>query len=227
MSLNEPEIDLSALLVDGPPAAEWTKPNEDRGSIAAQLGVKVATWSTRTRSAKIVARDARRLERAVDAVERLPEPGEYLHFIVGAEFRGMDLVPAFLKLAKADCYDALVLTTLGFSRENLEDLSRMIQARQIPPERLRILASDFFRRADRDVWQYGAEQACRLGYGFRSSRNHTKIILARIAGKAYVVESSANLRSCANLEQFCLCQSQALFEFHQGWIETVWQTAAE
>jgi hypothetical protein len=220
-------MDFSSLLGDDPPPQEWTKANESRSTIAGQLGVAVATWTTRTRSAKAIARDARRLEGAVDAVTRLPAAGEYIHIVTGQEFRGFDLVPAMLNLAKAKAFDALTLTTLGFSRDNLEDLAAMVAAGQIPPERLRILCSDFFRRADRAVWQFGAEQARRLGYGFRSTRNHTKLILASIAGKAYVVESSANLRSCANLEQFTLTQSQKLYDFHAGWIEQVWQTSEE
>jgi hypothetical protein len=221
------DIDFTALLADGPPPAAWTQANQDRGTIAAQIGVEVATWTARTRSAKVVVRDARRLERAVEAIDHMPEDGEYIHCVVGGEFRGMDLIPAFLKLAKSERFDAMTLTTLSFSRDNLEDLAGMVEAKQIDPATLRILASDFFRRADRDVWAYGAGQAKRLGYGFRSTRNHTKLILAAIAGKSYVIESSANLRSCANLEQFTITQSKALFEFHSGWIDAVWPTAEE
>jgi hypothetical protein len=220
-------LDLSGLLGDEPPAAEWSKPNEHRSSIAEQVGVPVATWTTRTRSTKVIARDARRLERAVEAVDRLPEPGEYLHFVVGGEFRGFDLLPAMLRLAKSERFDALTLTTLGFSRENLEDVGKMVVAGTIPPGDLRILASDFFRRADREIWQFGSDLARSLGFGFRSSRNHTKLTLACIAGKAYVVESSANLRSCANLEQFTMTQSRELYDFHAGWIEQIWQTSEE
>ena len=220
--------DLEARIECQDPAghrAEWTKANQDRGSIAEQVGVPVATWTTRTRSKKIVARDARRLERAVEALDHLPEPGETVHIVTGAEFRGFDLLPAMLRLAKTDRFDSLTLTTLGFSRENLEDLAAMVAAGNIPADGLRILASDFFRRSDREIWQVGAAQARRLGYGFRSTRNHTKLILAAIAGKAYVTESSANLRSCSNLEQFSLTRSRQLYDFHAGWIGTVWPTA--
>jgi hypothetical protein len=221
----EPPSDLGTIL-DGPLAAgAWTRANEARPTIAGQVGVAVATWTTRTRSGKTITRDARRLERAVEAMDRLPDAGEYVHIVTGAEFRGFDLLPAMLKLAKSERFDALTLTTLGFSRDNLGELCAMVEAGRIPPERLRVLCSDFFRRADRGIWQHGAEQARRLGYGFKSCRNHTKIILASIAGNAYVTESSANLRSCANLEQFCITQSKALFDFHTGWIEQVWPTA--
>ena len=158
---------------------------------------------------------------------RLPANGEYLHVVTGGEFRGFDLLPAMLRLARAKRFDGLTLTTLGFSRENLEDLGQMVEAGMMPPKRLRILASDFFRRADSEIWQTGAEQAHRLGYGFRSTRNHTKLSLAAIAGKYFVVESSANLRSCANLEQFTMTQSRKLYDFHCQWIDAVWPTAEQ
>lgn len=206
-------------------AGQWRRANEGRPTIARQLGRDVATWTTRIRSAKVQLRDARRLDRAVEALDRLPGPGEYIHIVTGQEFRGFDLLPAMLRLAKAKRFDGLTLTTLGFSRDNLADLAGMIQAGQIPPAKLRILASDFFRRADKEIWQHGADQARRLGYGFRSTRNHTKLILAAIGGRFYAVESSANLRSCANLEQFTMTQSRQLYDFHAGWIGTVWPTA--
>jgi len=208
-----------------PEAGQWTKDNASRGTIAANLGVPVATWATRTRSVRMQAKDARRLERAVEALERLPDSGEYVHIVTGAEFRGFDLLPAMLRLAKAKRFDSLTLTTLGFSRDNLGELAHMVTAGQIPPDRLRILCSDFFRRSDRNIWQAGAEQARRLKYGFRSTRNHTKLILAAIARRCYAVESSANLRSCANLEQFTMTQSRTLFDFHSQWIAEVWPIA--
>jgi hypothetical protein len=223
------DFDLSGLLTDAPeqPPEDWTRPNEARGSIASQLCVKVATFAMRQRAARADAIDARRFERATDALVRLPEPLEYVHIVTGQEFSGFDLLPAMLALSKADRFDALTLTTLGFSKRNLEALAAMVEAGKVQVAALRILCSDFFRRSDREIWQIGREQADRTGYGFRSTRNHTKIILAAIAGKSYVVESSANLRSCANLEQFCLCQSKPLYDFHAGWIEQVWPTAQD
>ncbi len=59
----------------------------------------------------------------------------------------------------------------------------------------------------------------------KRARNHTKLILARVAGKSYVVESSANLRSCSNLEQFVITQSARLLKFHEGWLGKVWEIA--
>ena len=55
-------------------------------------------------------------------------------------------------------------------------------------------------------------------YKNQPSMNHSKILLFDFPTAAFVVESSANLRSCNNLEQFCLTQSRPLLEFHRQWI---------
>jgi hypothetical protein len=228
---NVMRVSLDKLLADLGQGAdtndEWTRANDERGNIAETIGVDVATWSTREKSTKVQMRDARRQRRAVEAVTRLPEPGEYLHIITGQEFAGFDLLPAMLTLTQARRFEALTLTTLGFSKLNLEAIAAMVRSGKVRPAGLRILCSDFFRRADRDIWRTGAEQAHRLGYGFRSTRNHTKLILAEVGRRHFVVESSANLRSCANLEQFTITQSKQLFDFHAGWITQVWQTAED
>jgi hypothetical protein len=213
----------AALNLEMPPS------RQDRATrtIAQQLGRKVASFTLRQRAIRADAIDARRFERAVDAMVRLPEPLEYLHVVTGQEFSGFDLLPAMLALSKAEAFEALTLTTLGFSKRNLEHLDAMIEAGKVQARTLRILCSDFFRRADRDIWKIGRAQADRRGYGFRSTRNHTKLILANIGGKHYVTESSANLRSCSNLEQFTITQSTPLFKFHNGWLDVVWPTAQD
>ena len=218
------EAKLSAALNSALPV---TRQDRAARTLAQQLGRKVATFTLRQRAIRADAIDARRFERATDALVRLPEPLEYIHIVTGQEFSGFDLLPAMLALSKADRFDALTLTTLGFSARNLEHIDAMIEAGKVQVRTLRILCSDFFRRADRAIWQTGRAQADCRGYGFRSTRNHTKLILSNICGRHFVVESSANLRSCANLEQFTITQSKDLFEFHNGWLDVVWPTAQD
>jgi hypothetical protein len=181
--------------------------------------------SQRQKAAKVVTFDARKVQVAVETIERLPENGEYVHMVVGGEFAGFDLLPAALKLAGAARFDELWLTTLGFSRDNLAQLEAMIKAGQVPPKRLTILCGDFFRRADTGLWDIGRLMAKEHGFGFRSFRSHTKLILAELGGCFFVVESSANLRSCHNVENFTMTQSRELFDFHTGWIKKIWKGA--
>ncbi len=51
-------------------------------------------------------------------------------------------------------------------------------------------------------------------------RNHAKIILVRmIDGRSFTWESSANMRSCHNVEQCCLTHDAGLLHFHREWID--------
>jgi hypothetical protein len=191
------------------------------GPIRDQLGIDNAVFCHRERARKVDTFDLSKVRRAAAALRTMPGPGEYVHLIVGQEFCGFDLLPAFLELTKARRFDNLYLTTLGFSRDNLAQLGALLDAGRIQPRKLRILCGDFFRRADSALWDIGRLLAKERGFVFRSFRNHTKLILAELAGRFFVVESSANLRSCQNLEAFTLTQSKRLFQFHAGWIERV------
>jgi hypothetical protein len=190
----------------------------DAVAIRDRFATKTFAYAHRRNRIKRTVFDARKISRAVDLLKSLPAPDESIHMIVGQEFAGFDLLPAFLQLAGAKSFEALHLTTLGFSRDNLAQLETMIKAREIPPRKLAILCGDFFRRADSGLWDIGKLLARTHRFTFKSYRNHTKIILAKISGRYYVVESSANLRSCQNIEQFTLSQSKALYDFHAAWI---------
>jgi hypothetical protein len=72
-----------------------------------------------------------------------------------------------LALSKAEAFDALTLTTLGFSKRNLEHLDVMVETGKVQARTLRILCSDFFRRSDTEIWQIGRAQADRRGYAQR------------------------------------------------------------
>lgn len=191
----------------------------DAVSIGARFGGREFARAHREKIRKIVTFDARKVKCAADTIRSMPAPGESIHVIVGQSFAGFDLLPSFLDLTGAKRFDQLYMTTLGFSRDNLAQLELMIDAGRITAKNLRILCGDFFRRADSGIWDVGKLLAKERGFTFKSYRNHTKLILASIAGKRYVVESSANLRSCQNIEQFTITQSPELFAFHAEWID--------
>lgn len=71
-------------------------------------------------------------------------------------------------------------------------------------------------------WRESAEaQLQARGATLTSSRNHAKVIGLAFERDAYVVEGSANMRSCNNLEQFTLTNDPELFEFHRRWIQSI------
>jgi len=56
---------------------------------------------------------------------------------------------------------------------------------------------------------------------------HAKILLLELSdGRRFTVESSANLRSCGSVEQFFMVNDAELYEFHSGWINSLFDKAA-
>jgi|GEM_PF-5169257 len=65
------------------------------------------------------------------------------------------------------------------------------------------------------------------GGWYCATRSHAKVIAARFTdGRCFVIESSANLRTCRNLEQFAITQDRGLFDFHRQWMESVHEREA-
>lgn len=55
-------------------------------------------------------------------------------------------------------------------------------------------------------------------------RTHTKLLLIETtAGDCYTIESSANLRSCKNVEQSTFTNDRPLFDFHRQWLNELFQ----
>lgn len=142
---------------------------------------------------------------------------------MGGDYHGFDLVIAVHELAAARI-DELHLATLGFNRHNISHLCAMIDADAVGP--VHLLCSEYFSSADFETYGFARAELSRRGCRCLAARNHAKILLFAIGSARYVIESSANLRSCNNLEQFALHQSPTLYAFHRAWIERVLTHAA-
>jgi hypothetical protein len=60
----------------------------------------------------------------------------------------------------------------------------------------------------------------------KDARQHSKILVIETSdGHSYVAESSANLRSCASLEQTTIFADADLAAFHKGWIDALFMEA--
>jgi len=162
-------------------------------------------------------------KKAVSSIGRLPGLDESFHCIMGGDYHGFDLIIAIQQLA-GEPVDELHVTTLGFNRHNMTQLCEMLAARQIGTAR--VICSDYFAGADADTFAFARDRLARRGSRLIAARNHSKVLLVAIGPRRFVVESSANLRSCNNLEQFALCQSPDLYAFHRAWIERVFATDA-
>jgi hypothetical protein len=157
---------------------------------------------------------------AAKQIERLPDQGESVHCIMRGNYHAWDLIPAALKLAAPATIDRLYIATLGFNSANAAELVGLLDAGHVAG--VTFLCSAYFRDASGETFKPLADQLLERGQRIAAIRTHAKIQAYTLTdGRAIVIESSANLRSCRNIEQFCMTQDRALFDFHAGWIDEV------
>jgi hypothetical protein len=92
---------------------------------------------------------------------------------------------------------------------------------------VRLLCSHYFKGTSKDIYFHAVgEFAKRPGMEFLSIRTHAKIALLALAnGRRLTIESSANLRSCKNIEQATLFAGDDLYHFHRTWIDSLFLAA--
>jgi hypothetical protein len=164
--------------------------------------------------------DATQRKNAVRDISELPGLEESLHVVCRGNFPLWSVVPAILTLASPAVIEHLAIATLGFSASNATALLDLLDAGQI--ESVAVVASVYFERQNPAEWKMAYDGLAARGQRIVAIRSHAKVIaLALTDGRRFAVESSANLRSCRNLEQFTLAQSPELYAFHSGWINDV------
>lgn len=155
------------------------------------------------------------IEHAVRQIKELPAPGWCIHCIMGGDFHGFDIVPAIADLAALPI-ERLTIATLSFSKRNLAHLCLLLDQGRI--KAVELLASDYFAKADALIYNSAVRELHNRGQTIGFTRNHAKVICATTAAGDYVVESSANLRSCVNFEQFTIFNDATLSAWHRNWI---------
>ena len=160
------------------------------------------------------------IENAAKHLERLPDEGESIHAIMRGNFNGWDLVPAVLRLAAPATIEELLVCTLGFNKSNTVELLALLDAGRIGS--VTFIASIYFEAKNKPEWDFLRTELRRRGQRCLAPRNHAKLLCMRLSDERHiVVESSANLRSCRNIEQFVMTHDRGLFEFHKAWISAL------
>ena len=163
---------------------------------------------------------------AVREIASLPALEESLHIVCRGNFPLWSIVPAILKLSDGATVDALHVATLGFSTSNATDLLSMLDANQVKAAAL--VCSVYFERQNPGEYRMMADGLSARGQRIVALRSHAKVIAMALSdGRRFAVESSANLRSCRNLEQITFTQSPDLHRFHAGWIDEVITAAGQ
>jgi hypothetical protein len=216
LSFSDVKIDFD-FDASAPEAQEPNKKRTAAEAIGIPAGLRITTKAKRRKTY-----DLSRVPNAIKLIQELPQPGETVHAILGGDFHAWDLIPAAQEMIGKPISE-LTITTLGFNLANNQHLCEMIDAGKV--QKVFVLCSAYFEGADRDVFNQAKERLEARGQKIQATRNHSKIILIKPASgpDRFVIESSANLRSCNNLEQMALTNDAALFEFHQGWILPLFQ----
>lgn len=164
--------------------------------------------------------DARRLANAIEHIGRLPEPGEAFHLITAKQYSLWHVITATLHLADPATITYLGVATLGFSKTNLEELLQGLDAGLIG--KVDFLYSVYFKSNEREICERLAHELTTRGHRVVAMLTHAKVVLLELSdGRAYVVESSANLRSCSSIEQITMTHDRELLDFHRQWITSI------
>lgn len=156
------------------------------------------------------------IEAATKQIRELPAPGWSVHCIMGGLYHGFDIIPTIYRLA-GEPIKRLTIATLSFSKRNLANLAYMLDEKMVAE--VELLTSDYFAKADADIYTAARAELEQRGQRIGFTRNHAKVICLDFpTAGAFTVETSANLRSCVNFEQFALHNDAGLMEYHRGWI---------
>jgi len=203
-------------------ASDWAAGLKNATDLPGFPGVNRALRLSQDRSMlRIPARrlfaDYRSNPHAFRTLKTIPGEEETLHAIISGQYALFDLIPGLIERT-GQAIDELYIATLGFSRQNGADLCGLLDGGHI--RRLALVCSHYFAETSSGVYLAVTPELLVRGHRVMAMRSHAKLLVVRMKdGAHYVVEASANLRSCGNVEQFTLTRSTVLYRFHQDWLE--------
>lgn len=156
---------------------------------------------------------------AAETLAAIPRADQAWHLLINGRFALWDFVPAALKLAGEHVtIKQLHLATLGFSRKNIAELAALLDAGKV--QSVALLCSHYFKGTSGGIYEFAQAELAARKQRFASIRTHAKVVLMRLSDdRTIAIESSANLRSCKNIEQVSVYGLPDLYRFHAGWME--------
>ena len=165
-----------------------------------------------------------RYEYAADLAKNTPdlEDGDAMYAIVSGNFIFGDYIEALL-VEKNLFAEEIFIATLSLGQENVDSLVNIRSGGFV--DRMALIVSDYWyaheRRREGGV-PCIVENLGGKDFTFAAAGLHTKVTLIKTrCGKYLVLHGSANLRSSRNIEQMCVENSQALYEFNREWMEKI------
>lgn len=196
-----------------PPAFDGSPTLQEAYSQAAGLDSDRAMMQQVTRQTAL--RETQ-LHNAARLLERLPDPDEMLHIVQRGNSDHFGYVRRAIELCGCPV-DHMRVATLSFSKPNAAELIGMLDRGDV--RRLSMLCSCYFRAQNREIFDALAVPMLERGQRVLAARSHCKIVLIAAGQRRIVIEGSANLRACRNLEQVTVTDSLAVHSFHAAWID--------
>ncbi len=164
-----------------------------------------------------------RADNARDLVRAFPSaPGDSTHALIPGDFEFCNILTTMAE--EIGPPDAVHLTSLSVSKDNCVELERLLRAH--PDCHWTLALSYFFKSTNKTIFAALEHKLCALpNFRLALGRLHTKIILWHVPSRGpdkperhLVIETSANLRACRNLEQVTVFECAELHAFHLEWI---------
>jgi hypothetical protein len=167
---------------------------------------------------KKVLLDGRRLGNCLEHLGTLPSPTEAYHLITKGRYSLWHIIRTALTLTAPVTISRLTIGTLGFSQDNLTDLLGLLDSGKIAE--VWFLYSCYFKSLEKQSCERLVSELTARGQHVLSCLTHCKLLVLEMGdGRSFVAESSANLRSCASIENIMFCNDTELAKFHVQWIQ--------
>lgn len=186
-----------------------------RQSIGSRLGVQSSPFMRRPTRRTFVDYSGQTIA-TEKVIPSLPRPGETRHFLLDGSFVLASVIPVIQNLI--GCPVQLTIATLGLNRDTVDLLCQMLRDQWL--KSLRMVLSSYFAGSDKAACDHATKKLTQAGAEVITTRCHAKVQLYKPSkGPArYVIETSANLRSCQCLEAAMLTQDAGLYAFHDQWL---------
>jgi hypothetical protein len=119
--------------------------------------------------------------------------------------------------------EELTVSTLSMSVENIASLHNLLDWKVVKKLNL-IVSAYFFSHERHNMIKLMYEEFDQFGDRFQLgvASSHCKTVCLKTHdGRKFVIHGSANLRSSSNLEQFCIEESEELYDFTQSYQERI------
>lgn len=154
-------------------------------------------------------------ELSIDLNDKLPKENESFRFISGVG--GFSSCSLVLYIAEKEIINNMYITTLRVGKKELDALCNLKDNGKLKNcfFALSGINKRTYYKDKRYEYDTYFEDLCEeYNFKFNYVNNHSKIILIETKNNKYVVETSSNFNENPKIEQFCLLNSQKVFDYY-------------